>query len=84
MFKNKSLINTSLAVAAALAFTSVTTTSAIAAATKKANNMEKCYGITKTAMNDCETATASCAGSSKKDNTLMLSFFYLKALAIKL
>lgn len=29
---------------------------------------EKCYGIVKTGMNDCSTATASCAGSSTKDN----------------
>lgn len=32
------------------------------------NKMEKCYGIVKTAMNDCQTATASCAGSATKDN----------------
>ena len=31
------------------------------------DNMEKCYGIVKTAMNDCQTATQSCAGSSTKD-----------------
>jgi uncharacterized membrane protein len=31
------------------------------------NNMEKCYGITKAGMNDCQTATASCASSSTKD-----------------
>lgn len=29
---------------------------------------EKCYGIVKMGMNDCATATASCAGSSTKDN----------------
>jgi uncharacterized membrane protein len=28
---------------------------------------EKCYGIVKAGMNDCQTATASCAGSAKKD-----------------
>ncbi len=28
---------------------------------------EKCYGIVKTAMNDCSTATESCAGSATKD-----------------
>jgi len=32
-----------------------------------AERMEKCYGIVKTAMNDCQTATQSCAGSSTKD-----------------
>ncbi|OAI49155.1 signal peptidase [Gammaproteobacteria bacterium SCGC AG-212-F23] len=30
--------------------------------------MEKCYGIAKAGMNDCQTAKASCAGSAKKDN----------------
>lgn len=29
---------------------------------------EKCYGIVKAGMNDCQTASASCAGSSIKDN----------------
>jgi len=29
---------------------------------------EKCYGVVKAAMNDCSTATASCAGSATKDN----------------
>lgn len=28
---------------------------------------EKCYGIVRTAMNDCQTATQSCAGSATKD-----------------
>jgi uncharacterized membrane protein len=30
--------------------------------------MEKCYGIVKKGMNDCQTATASCASSATKDN----------------
>ena len=29
---------------------------------------EKCYGVAKMGMNDCATATASCASSSTKDN----------------
>lgn len=28
---------------------------------------EKCYGISKAGMNDCATATASCAGSATKN-----------------
>ena len=31
------------------------------------DKMEKCYGIVKTGMNDCQTATQSCAGSATKD-----------------
>ncbi len=30
-------------------------------------NMEKCYGIVKAGMNDCQTANGSCAGSAKTD-----------------
>lgn len=33
-----------------------------------ANKIEKCYGIVKAGFNDCQTATASCASSSTKDN----------------
>ena len=28
---------------------------------------EKCYGISKAGKNDCQTASASCAGTQKKD-----------------
>ena len=28
---------------------------------------EKCYGVAKAGKNDCQTATSSCAGTSKKD-----------------
>lgn len=28
---------------------------------------EKCYGVVKAGKNDCQTATSSCAGTSKKD-----------------
>ena len=28
---------------------------------------EKCYGVAKAGSNDCETATSSCAGTSKRD-----------------
>ena len=30
-------------------------------------NTEKCFGISKAGKNDCQTATSSCAGTSKKD-----------------
>jgi uncharacterized membrane protein len=29
---------------------------------------EKCYGIVKAGQNDCQTATSSCSGTSKKDS----------------
>jgi uncharacterized membrane protein len=28
---------------------------------------EKCYGVSKAGKNDCQTANASCAGTSKRD-----------------
>ena len=30
--------------------------------------LEKCYGIVKAGMNDCQTTKTECAGSSTKDN----------------
>lgn len=39
----------------------------IEANTASAADMEKCYGIVKAGLNDCETSTASCAGSSTKN-----------------
>ena len=32
-----------------------------------AQKMEKCYGVAKAGNNDCQTATSSCAGTSKVD-----------------
>ncbi|MGE0715239.1 MAG: DUF2282 domain-containing protein [Alphaproteobacteria bacterium] len=29
---------------------------------------EKCYGVAKAGQNDCQTATSSCAGTSKRDS----------------
>lgn len=42
----------------------LTNTTAFAA---QAQETEKCYGVVKAGMNDCNTATASCAGSATKD-----------------
>ena len=32
-----------------------------------ADPIEKCFGVAKAGKNDCQTATSSCAGTSKKD-----------------
>ena len=48
----------------------LTTASSIIISTNAAaaeQQAEKCFGIAKAGMNDCETAAASCAGSAKKD-----------------
>ena len=34
----------------------------------QAPTSEKCFGIAKAGKNDCQTATSSCAGTSKKDH----------------
>lgn len=41
---------------------------ALPAAAQAQGNMEKCYGVAKAGKNDCQTATSSCAGTSKRDN----------------
>jgi len=45
---------------------------------------EKCYGVVKAGMNDCATATASCAGSSTKDGQSDAFVFVTKGLCDKL
>jgi uncharacterized membrane protein len=53
----------------AVAFLTLTAQHGAFAATADAQApTEKCYGIVKAGMNDCATATASCAGSTTIDN----------------
>ncbi len=59
---NKLIISSALAGLVALAGVS----GHVAAQDKKAEN-EKCYGVAKKGMNDCGTATHSCAGKAAKD-----------------
>lgn len=53
--------------AAATATTTTTTTVPATATTDAAQNMEKCFGISKSGKNDCQTATHSCAGTASQD-----------------
>jgi len=53
---------TRIAIAAALA-----AALAVPVAVQAQGNMEKCYGVAKAGKNDCQTASSSCAGTSKKD-----------------
>ncbi|MDQ2993878.1 MAG: DUF2282 domain-containing protein [Pseudomonadota bacterium] len=57
----------------------ITTNTAIAA-----EKMEKCYGVTKAGMNDCKTATASCAGSATQDKQGDAFIFLAKGVCEKL
>jgi len=62
----KALNKTSLVLAAAMA--AAIATAATAPANAAEMEKEKCYGITKAGMNDCQTANGSCAGSAKMDH----------------
>ena len=67
--KNKDLMIKS-AVTGILALATVTTIvipTATLAATQDMSGMEKCYGIVKAELNDCQTLTQSCAGYPTKD-----------------
>jgi uncharacterized membrane protein len=39
-----------------------------AAQAQAQGSIEKCYGVSKAGKNDCQTASSSCAGTSKKDH----------------
>ena len=53
---------TTLTIAAALSAALL-----LGAAAQAQGNIEKCYGVAKAGKNDCQTASSSCAGTSKKD-----------------
>lgn len=49
--------------AGAVAFSAL----AFSTAPAQAQSNEKCYGVAKAGKNDCQTASSSCAGTSKAD-----------------
>ena len=55
-------MNTTLTIAAALSAALL-----LAGQVQAQDTTEKCFGIAKAGKNDCQTATSSCAGTSKKD-----------------
>jgi len=60
--------STSMITAAVLALTAgglIASGNTMAADEK--TEMEKCYGVAKSGKNDCQTASSSCAGTSKQD-----------------
>lgn len=63
--KNKMIKSALASIAALTSINSILVTDAIAA--PATDNTEKCYGIAKKGMNDCQTTTQSCAGSSVQD-----------------
>lgn len=71
------------AITAFLTLTAASTALANTDASTK-QDTEKCYGIVKAGMNDCATATASCAGSATKDNQPDAFIFAPKGLCEKI
>lgn len=62
-------------------FVLVATGSAVADTSDNTNSTgEKCYGIAKKGMNDCATASSSCASSSTKDGQKDAFLFLPKGL----
>ena len=62
----------------------LTMTSDAMAADAVSEKMEKCYGIAKAGMNDCQTATASCAGSATKDGAADAFLFLPEGVCAKI
>lgn len=65
MINTKMLVSSAIA---ALASVAATPTFAQTPAEKPSYTFEKCYGIVKAGLNDCQTSTHSCAGTSTADN----------------
>lgn len=63
MFKKEKLIQSTV-----IAFLTLANSNSLMAADEaKTCSTEKCYGLVKAGMNDCNTAKSSCAGSATKD-----------------
>lgn len=66
MNDSKLLVSSALAALASLAATAAIAQSGPAA--KPDYTFEKCYGLVKAGLNDCQTSTHSCAGTATADN----------------
>jgi uncharacterized membrane protein len=65
MTDTKMLVRSALAALVAVAASA--TIAQAGPAAKPTYDFEKCYGVAKAGLNDCETATHSCAGTSTAD-----------------
>ena len=66
MTNTKILVSSALAALATIAATTAFATPT--PAPKPDFTFEKCYGVVKAGLNDCETSTHSCAGTATADN----------------
>lgn len=62
----KTLSTSALLIGTAMA-AAISTASVSAQAATASYDKEKCFGVAKAGKNDCQTATSSCAGTSKAD-----------------
>ena len=65
--KNSSIV-LAATLASAVALPLLSASAQSGPAPKPDYKFEKCYGVVKAGSNDCQTATSSCAGTSKRDN----------------
>ncbi|WED43585.1 DUF2282 domain-containing protein [Legionella cardiaca] len=64
--------------------TLITANPVLASQQSSPQETEKCYGVVKAGMNDCATATSSCASSSTKDNQADAYIFLPKGVCNRL
>jgi uncharacterized membrane protein len=69
---------------AALIFLALATNKEASSAVDATETVERCYGIAKAHMNDCKTATASCAGSATHDKQKDAFLFLPKGMCTKI
>jgi len=56
-----------LTIAAAVAAAAISAAGMAVGTANAQDKTEKCFGVAKAGKNDCQTATSSCAGTSKRD-----------------
>ncbi|MFC7050317.1 DUF2282 domain-containing protein [Emcibacter nanhaiensis] len=64
---NKTTVKTTSTLLASALMAAVAMAGSTSSAQAGENKTEKCYGVVKAGKNDCQTATSSCAGTSKVD-----------------
>jgi uncharacterized membrane protein len=82
MTNTRTLVGSAMAAITALAASSTIAQSG--PAEKPAYAFEKCYGVVKAGLNDCQTASHSCAGTSTANNMADSWVYVLQGTCAKL
>ncbi len=64
---SKRTVKTTSSLLASAMTAAIAMTASTSPAQAAEGKVEKCYGVVKAGKNDCQTATSSCAGTSKAD-----------------